>query len=158
MGIWGFRMARIVSLILAIYLVLFFGTVLTFLNAYGAFKGNVGDWTCDPQRDGLLETRIILNRWYLDPEREPWLFRAFFVLNVPSAVVAWGLFRVLERFAPPFQHLCPFGLSAGTYTYGLTLFFSPLQWLFAGHLLSLLLRRCGIGPKWTESRARVSSS
>lgn len=137
-------MARIVRFTLVVYAVLLFGAILTFLSAYGAFHGNIGDWTCNPHGHGLWEGRIVFNRWYIDPAQEPWLFKVFFVLDLPSAITAWGIFRVLEKIAPPFQHLCPFGLSAGTYTYGLTLLLSPVQWFLMGRLFALLLRRRGM--------------
>lgn len=152
-------MPKIVRLTLVIYLILLIETVLVFLAFYGFIEGNVGEWwSCDPEKgspddNAYFETEIIFNRWYLGEagEPSPWLLKVFFTVNFPSAIVAWGIVRLLETFAPPFQDLCPLGLSRGTYTYGLTLLISLFQWFFIGHLIRWLVRR------FTTASKRITS-
>src|SRR3989338_1568029 len=137
--------SSLVRAILLGYLLLLAGTAITFFSAFGGLRGNQTQSVCDPYSNVGMGDQTILNRWYIERETRPWLLDTFMDANLTSVLVAWGTVRILERIAPPFQHICPFGFSPGTYTYGLTFLISPFQWLLIGYLLHRLRSRRSSG-------------
>lgn len=135
-----FRIPRVVRAILLGHLIFLIATLIISVNAFGGINGNV-PYNLHEEPDALLESRIVLNRWYLDPQRVPMILKIFMTLNLPSALVAWSFRRFLEMLFSSFQHAYPLGLSAGTYTHGLTFLLSPLQWLIVGYMLHWIARK-----------------
>lgn len=143
-------MPKIVRVTMLAYLVLCIVFLFTFVGSYGGLHGNLpADYRAEPQSHPISVFRVVCNNWYLDPETEPLLVTAFMFANTPSVLLAWGVHAMLVKFLPAFQTPYPLGLSAGTYTYGLTLLLSPFQWLFVGYLIRAVLRRRKIAPQWT---------